>query len=349
MKSTLALAKTFVASVSGGLIFYFLHLPLPWILGPLSTLLLYKSIRPGTFYTPGFLKNTAFTITGIYFGASFTIEALAAAGPYFLPYTLLTIILLTFSTASGFFLAKKTGLDQITSVFAAIPGGLSEMVAASDSLKGNVGIVSVLQTIRILSVVFLIPFFVTYAFADINAGAFNSPAAYSGADHPEAYLLWIIPILCGFLFRKSIPASFIVMPLLASALLNIFGMPVPQLPHWLVTAAQVIIGTSIGSKMSISDLRKAGKAGPPFFAYTILLISLSLGLGWLFSHITGVPIETGLLSLAPGGLVEMVLTAESIGGDAAVVSSLQLIRFLFIVLAVPALLKWYFNRKNLHS
>ena len=40
----------------------------------------------------------------------------------------------------------------------------------------------------------------------------------------------------------------------------------------------------------------------------------------------------------------MVLTASSINGDPAIVSSLQLIRILVIVTVVPSALKWYFQR-----
>ncbi|MBS2968787.1 AbrB family transcriptional regulator [Metabacillus sp. KIGAM252] len=113
MKPAFIVIKTFAISIAGGLIYFYLHLPLPWILGPLTSLLLFKSLRQGAFHTPFLLKNTAFTITGIYFGTSFTRETFAQAGPFFLPYTLLTIILLSFSIRAGFFLAKKKGLDRL--------------------------------------------------------------------------------------------------------------------------------------------------------------------------------------------------------------------------------------------
>ncbi|WP_162357153.1 AbrB family transcriptional regulator [Metabacillus mangrovi] len=337
-------AKTFFVSVLGSVFYMLLQLPLPWILGPLTALLAAKSISAGPYYTPPVLRNLAFIITGIYFGTSFSRETLTAAVPFLLPYTLLTALLLTFSITSGLWLARRTGIDPVTGVFASIPGGLSEMVAASDSLKGNAGIVSVLQTIRILSVVFFIPFFVTYAIGSGESGPAGKTAAAVYPDsHPAAFTLYLLPIAAAYFLRKTLPAAYVVGSLFTSALVNISGMPIPHLPYWLAVGAQLIIGTSIGSKMSIQDLKKAGSAGPPFFIYTLLLITISLGMGVLFSYVTGIPLETGLLSMAPGGLVEMVLTAESIGGDPATVSSLQLIRFLFIVIAVPSFLKWMFK------
>lgn len=44
---------------------------------------------------------------------------------------------------------------------------------------------------------------------------------------------------------------------------------------------------------------------------------------------------TAVLSLAPGGLVEMALTAQAAGGQPAIVSSLQMIRLLTIVIILP--------------
>ena len=60
-------------------------------------------------------------------------------------------------------------------------------------------------------------------------------------------------------------------------------------------------------------------------------------------------IKTALLSIAPGGLFEMVLTAEAVGGDPAVVSALQLVRVLVIILFVPPVMKLLFQRKDMKS
>jgi uncharacterized protein len=42
----------------------------------------------------------------------------------------------------------------------------------------------------------------------------------------------------------------------------------------------------------------------------------------------------------------MALTATSVGADPAIVSSLQLVRLLFIILIVPSFLKWMFRKKK---
>ncbi|WP_276245352.1 AbrB family transcriptional regulator [Virgibacillus profundi] len=59
--------------------------------------------------------------------------------------------------------------------------------------------------------------------------------------------------------------------------------------------------------------------------------------------------STANLSIAPGGLFEMVLTASSVGGDPAIVSALQLTRILIIVVFVPPLLGWILRKGKARS
>jgi uncharacterized protein len=66
----------------------------------------------------------------------------------------------------------------------------------------------------------------------------------------------------------------------------------------------------------------------------------------ILANLTSLDYVTAILSIAPGGLFEMVLTAYSLGGDPAVVSSLQLIRILVIVIGVPPLLGMLFRDRR---
>jgi len=61
---------------------------------------------------------------------------------------------------------------------------------------------------------------------------------------------------------------------------------------------------------------------------------------WLLAQWTEDSIVTWFLALAPGGLAEMATTALFLHGDVAQVTAYQLFRVLFIVLAVPPILRW---------
>ncbi|UTR14799.1 AbrB family transcriptional regulator [Salipaludibacillus sp. LMS25] len=72
---------------------------------------------------------------------------------------------------------------------------------------------------------------------------------------------------------------------------------------------------------------------------------MSFGFEILLESMTSMDLPTALLSTAPGGLVEMVLTASIVGADPAIVTVLQLTRVMIIILVAPSALKWYFSRK----
>jgi membrane AbrB-like protein len=161
----LSVIKMYVISISGGLLFYYFNLPLPWILGPMTTILLWKIVMKQHLSSPKVLRDTGFVILGIFFGLFFTIDTLHTVLPYFFPYLLSTILLVTISVINGIWISKFIDLESMTSVIGTVPGGLSQMVAVADDLDANVAMVTILQTVRLLTVVFFVPFTVVQLFS----------------------------------------------------------------------------------------------------------------------------------------------------------------------------------------
>ncbi|HZH60600.1 MAG TPA: AbrB family transcriptional regulator, partial [Metabacillus sp.] len=150
----------------GGYIFYICYIPLAWILGPMTFLIIWRSLFTSSsqFSQPSILKNGSFIILGISFGLSFTKETFLLVGPYILPFLGVTILLIIISVVNGVLISKVVNIDRNTSIFASIPGGLTEMVAASESVQANSSFVTIFQTVRLLTVVFLVPFTIQHMF-----------------------------------------------------------------------------------------------------------------------------------------------------------------------------------------
>jgi len=341
----ISLAETYFLAFIGGSLFYICSLPIPWILGPMTTIIIWKSWSKRRVLMPRPVYNGGLITLGIYFGLSFTASTFTTVIPYIIPYILTTILLLSISIISSLLVCKLINVDPITSVFGSIPGGLSEMVAASESLKANTAMVTIFQTVRLLTVVFLVPFLVIKFFPSyptedtFTTSMQNSQSSFN-------YLWFILPVLTGYAIRNVVPAAYVMGPLAITALLNIIGVSLPYVPSLFLIIAQVTVGVSMGSRISLADLKIGGKYCGFYFVLTLVIIATSFGIGYLFTMFSDLTLSTAILSLAPGGLVEMVLTATSIGADPAVVSSLQLIRILFIIIFVPTTLKWIFTKKK---
>ncbi|WP_232284493.1 AbrB family transcriptional regulator [Bacillus timonensis] len=329
----------------GGVLFYLLHFPIPWILGPMTCMILFKAITHRKMFVSTRLYNVGLSTLGIYFGLSFTKETFSTVYPYIIPFLLTTILLLTVSVLNSIFVTRFIKIDPMTSVFGSIPGGLSEMVAASHSLKANSAMVTIFQTVRLLTVVFMVPFIVTHWFIASVGNPYEVTKNFSSVP-VYAYLWFGFAFLAGWLLRNKFPAAYVIGPLAVTAILGVVGVGLPIIPSWFLILAQVTVGMRMGNNIQLRDLKIGGRYCGVYFLLTVLLVAISFGLGYIFASFSDLNLPTALLSLAPGGLVEMVLTATAIGADPAVVSSLQLIRLLFIILIVPSFLKWMFKKRE---
>lgn len=338
--------ETVLIGTIGGIVFAFLHFPLPFILGSLTFVTLWQGLTRRICYIPDPIVDTGFTILGINFGLAFTLDTFRIVSMYIVPFLCFTFFLIFVTILSGLFLAKKIAIDPVTSVFACIPGGLTEMTLASKDLGGNEAYVAIFQTIRLVTVIFIIPFVLTRFFPVVEQDPVVS-GEDTGASFTLFYFLYLIPACAGFLLKKRLPAGMIIGALGLTALLNLTSLPLPAIPPYITAGAQILFGVSLGRSITFRELRKAGKYGFYYFGASLMIIVFSFICGGLLTRFTTLNWQTALLSTAPGGLFEMVVTSTAVNGDPAIVSSLQLIRIFIIVTAVPASLKWFFKKYQL--
>ncbi|PRO66936.1 AbrB family transcriptional regulator [Alkalicoccus urumqiensis] len=337
----LSFLVSFAAAVVGGSIFSMLSLPLPWMLGPLTAALLLKEyVKPGP-AVPDMVKQAGLGILGITFGMTFTADTFSQAAPILPPYLLLTCFTIAFGACFGWLISRRTGIQKQAAIYGAVPGGLSEMVIAAETVRADPSIVIVSQTIRLVMVLFLVPAAMTMIFASGSSGTetmFSAPAVE--ASYVSSGTVWLAAAIAGgWVLRKAVPAGMVLVPLLFVIALQLSGTALPPVPETMFLAAQAAVGVSLGISISFTDIAYAGKRSTYFFTMALSLILFSAAMGVLLMFWTGMDIATALLSTAPGGLVEMVLTAGAVGADAAVVTSLQLFRILLILLLVPPIFK----------
>ncbi|MFC0471518.1 AbrB family transcriptional regulator [Halalkalibacter kiskunsagensis] len=337
--------ETSLLGLLGGCLFYLLDFPLPWVLGAMTFVMLWQGFTKRESYWPNAIKNSGFIILGTYFGLYFTAETFFIVGPNFISYVFLTIILITISIFISSTVTNWINVDKITSVFGSIPGGLTEMTLASENLNAESSLVVIFQTVRLLTVLFIVPSAIVYFFSGSAGNIGGILASQSMVYGGWNYLWFTLPAITGILLQNKIPAGLVIGPLAITAILNIGSVDLASIPHFLLIAGQISVGIGLGKNISFADLKKGGKYCLVYFAIALTLIIISFGLGAVLANFTTLNLATAILSVAPGGLIEMVLTASMVGADPAIVSALQLTRILLIVIFVPPFLKWYFRKK----
>ncbi|GIM48476.1 hypothetical protein DNHGIG_40250 [Collibacillus ludicampi] len=350
------LLRTTLLALIGGAIFTFIHIPLSWMLGPLVSTILWSKLTERTLYWPSYLNKIGLAIIGYSIGISFTYPILQQIVLQ-LPMMLLTTgTMVLFSILMGYVIAKCSEAHMFSGILGSIPGGLIQMVALSHELKEtNEAIVTLMQTIRLMSVIFIVPFLVVnriLVHSNVNDSMDLTMISIHNLQlswiHYAIYFV-IVVIGCWGAVKLNLPIPFLLGSMLVTALLVLVNFQAPQLPKWMTYLAQLFIGTTMGLSMNLKFNKNLGLLVLLTGLSSIGLIVLSFLAGKFISFIYPVSLITAFLSTAPGGIAEMGVTAMEVHANLSVISAYQLFRLFFILFIITPFLKWWFQRRSLHE
>ena len=316
-------------SLTAGALCAFLHIPLPWMLGPLFGvgLAAMNGVKVGEIRGG---RQAGQLIIGCALGLYFTPEVsryLLGFWPYML---FASFAAIGIGALSGYLQTKISGITYVTGYFASVPGGASEMAIMAERAGARFDQVALSHSIRILLVVATIPIGVTLfgASGDILTTSSKVPFNFPGLG-----ILVLAAVTAGFLFMKAgIPNAWILGPLLISAGITVSDNALTSLPFELSLLAQVLLGTALGTRFKPSLKQESRSLLVGIVASTFLSLTLTTTLGLAIAWLIGESGSTMILSTAPGGLSEMCITAKTLHLGVALVTAFQVARLFVVVL-----------------
>lgn len=337
---------TFILASFGELIFSLIHLPIPWLLGPMTALLIGSRIKGLSFYWPVYIRDIGLIIVGYALGLSFTKDALNEIIHQLPSMFLMTLLLITFCALIAFMISKLSGIEFPTIMTGSIPGGLSQIITLAEEMKDiNLTIVTFMQVSRLIMIIFFVPLLIYSPFFGVEKSKviIHSFSAKSDFTLFNLVIFAILSVICALLGKKiKMPTPFLLGPLLATAALNMSGFHGPNLPSAIINISQFMIGGYVGLLLKPENLPNKVKITIlSLFSGCVLMIG-SLGLSLLLEKLHNSSPATSFLSVAPGGMDQMGIIAHSIHADLSMVTGYQLFRILFIYFVIPPLLKWAF-------
>lgn len=136
------------------------------------------------------------------------------------------------------------------------------------------------------------------------------------------------------------PLPWLIGALVATVACVFFGVKTLWLPRWFRQIGLIVIGISLGLRMTPEIWgAMTGHIGLMLIA-TILTIFISLGNAWVFHKVSKVDAITAIFSNIPGGLSEMVTIGQTVGGNQQVISIFHSLRAVIIVLCTPFIVTW---------
>ena len=336
----------FLLAALGGYLFSILHIPLPWTLGPLVIAVLWKSILKKPVYWPKKMRNTGIVFLGYMMGSPFT-PAVAGQVLYQLPAMLtITLILIFLCLGTGYIAGRYTGVGLANSVIGSIPGGLSQMSIICEETEGTeISVVTLMQTVRVITVVFVVPLLALHGISGQVAPTRHITMSLGLNDAAMLAIFFVfIFVLIKLAEWLKMHNIYVIVPVTATALLVMSGFTAPPLPAPLVSLAQIFVGIRMGADVDFCSLENWKTIVLSSLLSVLAVIFALLGIAYLLSQLCSMSLITAFISMAPGGMSEMGLTALIANADLPTVVSYQLFRLLFLLIVCVPVVRWWLRK-----
>ena len=326
-----------VAGLAGGALFSTLGIPLPCMLGSLKAAAIIAVAVGVNFSLNEFFRTLARPVIGVFAGSAFTLAialSILESWPIIL---FLAAYFVLFTLLGTVFFRRICGLDKATAYFASTPGGLGELTLLGGLYGGSTRSLVIIHTIRIITVVCVIPFAVQL----LEPG--HAPlSGMPSIGHRGALSLldWLLLAACGvvgYAIARAVnmASGSMLIPMALSAGIHVAGLTEGAPPGWLVAFVQVVIG-------SVSGARFAGLLWKEFrttvvlgLVWAIIMLVGAFLMALVSSTVVEAPLAALLLAFAPGGFAEITIVAFAIQIEVAFVVTCHVFRSFFVLVFAP--------------
>lgn len=327
----------FLIALAGALIAQWLNSPLPWLIGPLlftaiSSMSGVKARSHNLFRNMG--QWVIGTTLGLYFSPQM-VQTIVQNTPYIIAGLFFALFLGIFNALA----LRRWGLiDFKTAWFAGAIGGASEMANLAERYNARVDSVASAHSLRVLMVVIIIPF--TFKFLGIHGDSVDPNVSFYHFDNLGFLALIALTVMAGFIFKRfNIPNPWVLGPLLVAALLTSNDIHLSHLPPEVSKLGQLFIGWALGSKYGPDFFSRAPRFLSVVALVNMVSLSLAAGFAYLLSLLSDIPLSTLMLSVSPGGITEMTITAKVLMLGAPMVAAFHVSRMVFILLVTQPIYK----------
>lgn len=334
--------ETLFIALAGTAVFWILNIPLPFLFGPMCACLL-AALTRRPLVGMGQISVAARTILGVAVGASITPAVISQLPQMAASVALIPIYIIVIALVGVPFFHRLCGFDRVTSWYAAMPGGLQDMIVFGQEAGGDVRALSLIHATRVLIVVTLGPMILVFGFGASLDAAVGAPALTLPVGEMA---IMIIAALVGWKGGERIGlfGASILGPMIVTAILSLSGVIHFRPPAEAILVAQFMIGLGIGVGyvgVTAAELRKNVLAGVAFTLILAILAALFTGI--VIQLGLANPVE-GFLAFSPGGQAEMTVLSIVAGADLGFVIVHHLTRVFLVITGAPLMARLFISR-----
>lgn len=313
--------------------------------GGLVVIKCYQSITKKTFKPNKIGRQIGQAMVGLSIGFAIAENDLVAASSKLPLFVFLTVFMFVCGSGIGYFYARLSRTNLLNALLATVPGGVATMSSIAAEYNRNVSLVAMVQTLRITSVILIIPLIAG------TSGNIANKAGFSLEDYAIAlspiYLLELtLAIICAIAGVKiakklQIPASSFFGTLIVGIIFNHAISSFNLVPNFNFTPPQIIsligqmlLGITVGEAWS-EKVALTGKN----VVHALIAVALTIMSGLVAATIaiffTSWDWLTCMLITAPGGSTEMILVALALDRNPEIVTVAHTVRLMALNLSLP--------------
>lgn len=314
-------------------VFYLLDLPLPFLFGPMAACLL-AALLGRQLKGMGPVSKAARTILGVAIGCTVTPELAGQIPLMAASVALVPLYIIVIGAIGVPYFYRVCRFDFITAYYAAMPGGLQDMILFGSEAGGDVRALSLIHATRVLFIVTLVPIVITFLFDATLSNPIGEPAS----ELPLSELLIMAAAaLVGWKGGERIGlfGATIIGPLVVTAILSLTDVLHHRPPAEAIVTAQFFIGMGIGVYyvgVTLQEVRRLVASG---VIYVLILALLAVCFAEIVTLFGLAPPLEGFLAFAPGGQAEMAVLTIVVGADLGFVIVHHLTRVVLVITGAP--------------
>ena len=287
--------------------------------------------------TPSPIRLSAYLVLGIFAGTGVSPETLNQMQTWPVSFLILTVSMVLVIATSYWWLHRVSGWDRTSSLLASLPGALSFIMSAAESLKADMKRVIISQSFRVLILVEGIPLVMILIGQEVPIGGGSMPTATA----TESAALLAAGIVGGFLLnRTGMPGGIMIGALAMTGVLYLSGAVDGALPRPVMIPFVVALGAVAGARFRPGDLPIIKSLAIPALVAFAITIVITMGSALLVSLLVGVELLQVFLAFAPGAVDALVIVAFALDADPAYVVAHHVVRIVLLALALPFVFRW---------
>ncbi|MFE3193635.1 AbrB family transcriptional regulator [Nocardia sp. NPDC059240] len=291
---------------------------------------------------------------GVLMGSYLQISLLTSIGWGLLPVLAVTAATVVVSVGVALVFARATKVDLPTATLGMLAGGSAAVVAAADELDADPRRVAFMQYLRVALVALSAP--AIAALLDNEERIPYGPGAPGNSVTDPSLPYWMIMgrgdqlaglciaiVLCliGIRIggRLKLPNAALLGPMLVTAIVTALGLTHGYAPtHLFKDLLFVLIGFEVGTRFTRQVVREMARMLPAMTAAVLALSAIVAGMALGLAYLVDLQMSDLYLATTPGGINAVLATADTMGANLPLITSVQTIRLLVMMALLPLLI-----------